>query len=142
DHNQQVAHPLSTTLPPILSVPAGIPGDDGALTATLRLLALELGGRPPGSRAAVGRLIDVMLIHVMRAWLGMQEDDATDGWLLALRDPVVARAMNARHQRPRERWLIQSLAREVGVLGAIVVCLFARLVGWPPPAYLPPMCLG
>jgi hypothetical protein len=43
-----------------------------------------------------------MLILVMRAWLRMQEDDATDGWLLALRDPVVARAIDAIHQRPRE----------------------------------------
>src|SRR4051794_40164334 len=100
DYDHEVAHPLMSQLPPVLHIPAGMPGDDGAVAATLRLLALELGGRPPGSRAAVGRLIDVMLIHVMRAWLRMQKDDATDGWLLALRDPVVARAMNAIHQRP------------------------------------------
>src|SRR5205085_2484302 len=87
--------PGRAPLPPMLYVPAGMPGDDGAVAATLRLLALELGGRPPGSRAAVGRLIDVMLIHAMRAWLRMQQDDATDGWLLALRDPVIARAMTA-----------------------------------------------
>src|SRR5436189_3774481 len=111
DYDHEVAHPLMSQLPPVLYVPAGMPGDDGSVAATLRLLALELGGRPPGSRAAVGRLIDVMLIHVMRAWLGMQEDDATDGWLLALRDPVVGRAMNAIQQPPRERWTIESRAR-------------------------------
>src|SRR3954451_14086887 len=98
DYDHEVAHPLMSQLPPILYVPAGMPGDDGGVAATLRLLALELGGRPPGSRAAVGRLIDVMLIQVMRAWLRVQGDGATDGWLLALRDPVVARAMNAIHQ--------------------------------------------
>ena len=42
----------------------------------------------------------------MRAWLRMQQEDATEGWLLALRDPVVARAMNAIHQRPHEPWTI------------------------------------
>ena len=68
DYDHEVAHPLMSQLPPVLHVPAGMPGDDGAVAATLQLLALELGGRPPGSRAAVGRLIDVMLIHVMRAW--------------------------------------------------------------------------
>jgi hypothetical protein len=31
-----------------------------------------------------------MLIYAMRAWLRMQENDTTDGWLLALRDPVIA----------------------------------------------------
>jgi AraC-like DNA-binding protein len=136
DYDHEVAHPLMSQLPPVLYVPAGMPGDDGGLAATLRLLALELGGRPPGSRAAVGRLIDVMLIHVMRAWLRMQEDDATDGWLLALRDPVLARAMNAIHQRPGEPWTIESLAREVSVSRATLARRFAHLVGETPPEYL------
>src|SRR5256714_3585819 len=136
DYDHEVAHPLMSQLPPVLYIPAGMPGDDGGVAETLRLLALELGGRPPGSRAAVGRLIDVMLIHVMRAWLRMQQDDATDGWLLALRDPVVAQAMNAIHQRPREPWTIESLARSVGVSRAPRARRFAHLVGETPPEYL------
>jgi AraC-like DNA-binding protein len=136
DYDHEVAHPLMSQLPPVLHIPAGMPGEDGGVAATLRLLALELGGRPPGSRAAVGRLIDVMLIHVMRAWLRMQEDDATDGWLLALRDPVIARAMNAIHHRPREPWTIESLAREVSVSRATLARRFAHLVGETPPEYL------
>ena len=136
DYDHEVAHPLMSQLPPILHVPAGMPGDDGGVAATLRLLALELGGRPHGSRAAVGRLIDVLLIHVMRAWLRLQDDNATDGWLLALRDPVVARAMNAIHQRPAEPWTIESLAREVSVSRATLARRFAHLVGETPPEYL------
>jgi AraC-like DNA-binding protein len=136
DYDHEVAHPLMSQLPPVLHVPAGMPGDDGGVAATLRLLALELDGRPPGSRAAVGRLIDVMLIHAMRAWLRMQEDDETDGWLLTLRDPVVARAMNAIHQRTREPWTIESLAREVSVSRATLARRFVHLVGETPPEYL------
>jgi AraC-like DNA-binding protein len=135
DYDHEVAHPLMSQLPPVLYVPAGMPGDDGGVAETLRLLALELGGRPPGSRAAVGRLIDVMLIHVMRAWLRLQ-DDATDGWLLALRDPTVAGAMNAIHQRPAEPWTLESLAREVSVSRATLARRFAHLVGETPPEYL------
>src|SRR5207245_11115797 len=136
DYDHEVAHPLMSQLAPVLHVPAGMPGDDGGVAATLRLLALELGGRPPGSRAAVGRLIDVMLIHVMRAWLRIQQDDATDGWLLALRDPVVAQAMNAIPQRPREPSTSESLAREVSVSRATLARRFAHLVGETPPEYL------
>jgi transcriptional regulator GlxA family with amidase domain len=77
-----------------------------------------------------------MLIHVMRAWLRMQEDDATGGWLLALRDPVVAAAMNTIHQRPGEPWTIESLAREVSVSRATLARRFAQLVGETPPEYL------
>src|SRR3954464_2959620 len=135
DYDHEVAHPLMSQLPPMLYVPAGMPGDDGAIAATLRLLALELGGRPPGSRAAVGRLIDVMLIHAIRAWLRMQEDAAPDGWLLALRAPVVAQAMNAIHQRPHEPWTIESLAREVSVSRATLGRRFAQRVGETPTQY-------
>lgn len=136
DYDHDVAHPLMSQLPPVLHVPAGLPGDDGAVTATLRLLALELGGRPPGSRAAVGRLIDVMLIHVMRAWLRMQQDASPDGWLLALRDPVVAGAMHAIHQHPDRAWTIDTLAREVSVSRATLARRFGDLVGETPLAYL------
>src|SRR5437763_15131703 len=87
DYDHEVAHPLMSQLPSVLYIPAGLPGADGAVAAPLRLLAPELAGRPPAPRTTDGRLVDVMLIHVMRAWLRMQEDDATDGWLLALRDP-------------------------------------------------------
>jgi len=66
----------------------------------------------------------------------MQEDEATDGWLLALHDPVVARAMNAIHQRPREPWTIESLAREVSVSRATLARRFSHLVGETPPEYL------
>ena len=45
DYDHEVAHPLMSQLPPLLYVPAGMPGDDGAVAATLRLLALELGGQ-------------------------------------------------------------------------------------------------
>jgi AraC-like DNA-binding protein len=136
DYDHDVAHPLMSQLPPVLYVPAGLPGDDGAVTATLRLLALELGGRPPGSRAAVGRLIDVMLIHVMRAWLRMQEEDHETGWLLALRDPVLAGAMGCIHAQPGEPWTIDSLARQVNVSRATLARRFGELVGETPLGYL------
>jgi AraC-like DNA-binding protein len=136
DYDHDVAHPLMSQLPPVLYVAAGLPGDDGAVSATLRLLALELGGHPPGSRAAVGRLIDVMLIHVMRAWLRMQERDDDTGWLLALRDPVVAGAMSRMHARPAESWTIDTLAHEVSVSRATLARRFADLVGETPLGYL------
>jgi AraC-like DNA-binding protein len=136
NYDHEVAHPLMSQLPPVLHLPAGVPGDDGAIAGTLRLLALELGGHPPGSRAAVGRLIDVMLIHVMRAWLRIQERDADAGWLLALRDPVVAGAMNCIHARPDEPWTVDSLAHEVSVSRATLARRFTDLVGETPLGYL------
>ena len=136
DYDHDVAHPLMSQLPPILHVPADPPGDDGALAATLRLLALELGGRPPGSRAAVSRLIDVMLIHVIRAWQLTQESAEDGSWLVALRDPVVAGTLARIHAQPEQPWTIDSLAAEVHVSRATLARRFTDLVDESPLAYL------
>ena len=136
DYDHDVAHPLLSQLPPVLHVPADPPGDDGALAATLRLLALELGGRPPGSRAAVGRLIDVMLIHVIRAWQLTQESLEDGSWLVALRDPVVAGTLARIHARPEQPWTVDSLAAKVHVSRATLARRFAELVDESPLAYL------
>ena len=77
-----------------------------------------------------------MLIHVMRAWLRREQDDDAGGWLVALRDPVVAGAMNCIHERPAEPWTIDALAREVSVSRATLARRFADLVGETPLAYL------
>src|SRR5262249_50281053 len=55
---------------------------------------------------------------------------------LALRDPVVAGAMNCIHARPAEPWTIDSLAREVSVSRATLARRFSDLVGETPLGYL------
>lgn len=136
DYDHDVAHPLMSQLPPVLHVPADAPGGDGAVDATLRLLALELDGHPPGSRAAVGRLIDVMLVHVMRAWQRSQKAEEDGSWLVALRDPVVAGALARIHARPGEPWSVDSLAADVNVSRATLSRRFTELVDESPLAYL------
>ena len=136
DYDHDVAHPLMSQLPPALLVPADAAGGDGAVAATLGLLALELGGRPPGSRAAVARLIDVMLIHVMRAWQRAQTATEDGCWLVALRDPVVAGALARIHAQPGASWTVDSLAAAVNVSRATLARRFTALVGESPLAYL------
>jgi AraC-like DNA-binding protein len=135
DYDHEVAQPLLSLLPPVLHLPAGDPADDGAVQATLRLLTLELGGRAPGSRAAAGRLVDVLLIHVVRAWLRTRADDEAS-WLVALRDPVIAQALARLHERPGEAWTLDTLGAEVNVSRATLSRRFAELVGQPPLSYL------
>ena len=124
DYDHDVAHPLLSQLPPVLHVGADTAGGDDGVAATLRLLALELGDHPPGSRAAVARLIDVMLIHVLRAWQRTQESAEDGSWLVALRDPVVAGALARIHARPGEPWTVDSLAAEVNVSRATLARRF------------------
>jgi AraC-like DNA-binding protein len=136
EYDHEVAHPLMSLLPSVLHLPAGDPVDDGGIAATLRVIMYELGGRPPGSRAAASRLVDVLLVHVLRTWLRKQELEEAGNWLLGLRDPIVAATLARIHQLPQTNWTIESLAREASVSRATLARRFSSLVGEPPLAYL------
>jgi AraC-like DNA-binding protein len=135
DYDHEVAHPLLSLLPGALYLTAGVTSDDGAVGATLRLLQLELGGGQPGSRAAVARLIDLLFVQLVRAWMSTA-DDGEVSWLRALHDPVVAEALARLHQRPQREWTVDALAAETHVSRAALTRRFTKLVGDPPVRYL------
>jgi AraC-like DNA-binding protein len=130
-----MGEPLMGRLPPVIHVPADpVAGRD--LAALVELLAMEVGARRPGSRAAAARLFDTLQIAAIRHWLDRQADDEAPSWLRALRDPTLARVLTALHERPAEPWTVESLAREVHLSRATLARRFAEVVGEPPLTYL------
>jgi AraC-like DNA-binding protein len=134
DYDHDIAQPLLELLPPVLHAPAD-PVDGAATAALVALLAGEVGRRGPGSRAAAARLIDLLLISVIRAWADANGGERAS-WLSALRDPTVARALAVLHDRPADPWTLDALAAEVNVSRATLARRFGDLVGRPPLAYL------
>ena len=135
DYDLDVGEPLMGLLPPLIHVPAD-PVAARDLTAIVDLLAMEVGSRRPGSRAAAARLIDALLVAAIRHWLLYQADGEAPSWLRALRDPTLALVLSALHERPAEPWTVDSLAREVHVSRATLARRFAEVVGEPPLTYL------
>ena len=134
DYDHDVAQSLLSLLPAVLHVPAD-PVAGSQISAVVSLLAGELGTRDAGARAAVARLIDLLLIHAVRAWSATPTASRAS-WLRALHDPLIARALAALHERPAEPWTIESLAAEVHVSRATLARRFTELVGEPPLTYL------
>src|SRR5205085_11981226 len=135
DYDLEVGEPLMGLLPPLIHVPAD-PVAGRNVAPIVDLLAMEVGARRPGSRAAAARLIDTLLIAAIRHWLDRQTDDEVPSWLRALRDPALAQVIAALHSRPAEPWTVESLAREVHVSRATLARRFAEVVGEPPLTYL------
>jgi AraC-like DNA-binding protein len=135
DYDREVAHPLLSLMPAVLYVSGRELPDGSAVHATLGLLRHELAARAAGWTTIVDRLLDVLFVHVVRAWLDAQPDPGTS-WLVALRDPVIARALSVMHGAPGEPWTIDRLAREVSLSRATLTRRFSALVGEPPLAYL------
>ena len=89
----------------------------------------------PGQEAVLDRLLDLLLIAVLRAWFARPAAEAP-GWYRALADPIVGRALRMLQHNPAHPWTVASLAREVGVSRAALARRFNALVGEPPMAFL------
>ena len=135
DYDLEVGEPLMGLLPPLIHVPADpVAGRD--IAPIVDLLALEVGARRAGSRAAAARLIDMLLIAAIRHWIDRRAEGEAPSWLLALRDPALAQVVALVHERPAEPWTVELLAREVHLSRATLARRFAEVVGEPPLAYL------
>ena len=100
------------------------------------LLADEIVKDVPGQEAVLDRLLDLLLIAVLRAWFARPDADAP-GWYRAPRAirSSATRCGSCTTTRPtRGRW--RELAHETGVSRAALARRFHELVGEPPMAFL------
>ncbi|MCP4306705.1 MAG: AraC family transcriptional regulator [bacterium] len=99
------------------------------------LLNQEIGKEEPGQEAVLDRLLDLLVIAVLRAWFSRPEADAP-AWYLAYSDPVVGPAIRMLQNDPSRQWTVASLADAVGVSRATLARRFSEMVGVPPMTYL------
>ena len=89
----------------------------------------------PGQEAVLDRLLDLLLIAVLRAWFARPEAEAP-GWYRAHADPVVGPALRLLHNAPEHPWTLAELAAACGASRAALARRFSELVGEPPMAFL------
>jgi AraC-like DNA-binding protein len=130
DVEREVSRRLLAALPPVLVLPA-----EAWESPLLPLLADEIVKDDPGQEAVLDRLLDLLLIAVLRAWFA-RPDAATPAWYRAYSDPVVGPALRLIHNDPANRWTVAKLAAESGVSRAALARRFTELVGEPPMAFL------
>lgn len=133
-HDPAASTPLLSLLPDLVHLPADRGGE--CLTDTVRLLGRELALPQIAGTIVLDRLIDVLLVQLLRAWLINAPDEATGSVLGALRDPLVGRALAALHAEPARAWTTEALARELHVSRATLARRFTRAMGETPGAYL------
>ena len=126
----EVGGRLLRALPPLAVI-----GADALESPLIALLAEEIVRDAPGQEAVLDRLLDLLLIAALRAWLARDEAEAP-GWYRAHADPVVGHALRLIHDDPAHPWTVAELASEAGVSRAALARRFNELVGEPPMAYL------
>ncbi|WP_193612402.1 AraC family transcriptional regulator [Nocardioides lijunqiniae] len=125
-----VGRRLLRALPPVLVLPEselGLP--------LVALLGEEMRHDRPGQEAVLDRLLDLLVISVVRAWLDRPEADPPR-WYAAHADPVVGPALRLLQHHPEHAWTVGGLAERVGASRAAFARRFTELVGEPPMAFL------
>ncbi len=126
----EVSQRLLRALPTLLVL-----HDDEWDCPVVPLLADEILKDEPGQEAVLDRLLDLLLIAVLRAWFARPEA-AAPSWYRAHSDPVVGRALRLLHHNPAHPWTVAELARETGLSRAALARRFHDLVGEPPMTFL------
>jgi AraC-like DNA-binding protein len=121
---------LLRALPPLLSL-----ANDQWDSPLVSLLCDEVEKDQPGQAAVLDRLIDLLLIAVLRAWFTRPEAEAP-AWYRSQGDPIVGRALRVMHDNPAHPWTVAGLAAEIGVSRAALSRRFHDVVGEPPMAFL------
>ncbi|MET9480012.1 AraC family transcriptional regulator [Streptomyces sp. NPDC006638] len=126
----EIGRRLLAALPVLLVRPA-----EAGPNPLVALLADEIGKDEIGQELVLDRLLDLLLVSVLRTWLAVPESGAP-AWYRAQSDPVVGPALRLLHEQPGKAWTVASLADTVGVSRAGLARHFTHLVGEPPMAYL------
>ncbi len=127
------AQHLMSLLPTVLHIETD--KTDGWLQSTARWAAREASTMRPGGETVITRLADLLVIQAIRSWLE-SAPAAQQGWLAALQDERLGRALVAMHRSPGRAWSVPSLAREAGMSRSAFSARFTRLVGEPAMQYL------
>lgn len=133
-HDPAVTTPLLSLLPDVLHIPAG--SGSRSIDDTVRMMTTELAEPQPATTIVLDRLVDVLVIQLVRTWHARTSLHHEPSWMRGLLDPAVGAALQVMHAKPGEAWTITKLATEVAVSRSTLARRFQVLVGQTPAAYL------
>lgn len=128
-------NPLLRALPPLVHVrpPAG--PATAWLEASIRYAIDEAEHGRPGGATLLARLPELLFVECLR--LFAQDVPARPaGWLAALHDEALGRALIRIHAEPAREWTVSSLARAAAVSRSILAERFSEVLGTPPMRYV------
>ncbi|HEX4221824.1 MAG TPA: AraC family transcriptional regulator [Pseudonocardiaceae bacterium] len=134
EYDPTVSTQVLTLLPEIVHIKADNGGS--CLDDTVRLLSRELAYPQLAGAVVLNRLVDILLVQLLRVWLHDHPADTQGSWLGVLGDPLVSAAMTKLHQDPSRAWTTESLAAELAISRTTLARRFRTVAGETPGGYL------
>lgn len=132
---EPTAQALVRMLPPVMHISASANLGQTSLHDAIRLMAAELTNLRPGGEAVTTRLADILVIQAIRHWIE-HDTAARQGWIGALQDPHIGRALTAIHREPGKDWNLERLADVALMSRSAFAARFSQLVGHSAMAYV------
>jgi AraC-like DNA-binding protein len=130
-----VGEKLIAQLPPIIHMK----GADGMLPSSIQALievmAEEASTLGAGGETIVAHLADIIVIKAIRYWVE-HAPEASTGWLGALKDPKIGKALAAMHAHPESAWTVENLASKAGMSRSGFSARFTEVIGTSVKQYL------
>jgi AraC-like DNA-binding protein len=118
-------------LPPILHLRP----DHDWLETILQRMVGESAVQRPGQLAALSRMTEMLFVEVLRSWIKTLRP-GEGGWLGAMADPHIGKALQLIHEQPERPWTLRELGRHTGLGRSVFSARFTALVGQPMHRYL------
>jgi len=128
------SHPIVAGLPALVHIRNTDRDDIAWLQAALNFMIHETRAAKPGAELVVNRLVEVLFIQVIRAYL--RQAETPPGIWAAIADKRIGAALQLMHQAPQKVWTLETLARQVGLSRSAFAAQFSELVGNTPLRYL------
>lgn len=138
--NKGGVSPLLGLLPEVIHIAKDADHSAVIIRDVAQFLPLEHAAREPGAALMISRVIDVLIIRCIRTWA--KSLGAREGWIGALADARISKAVAAIHRDPAKRWSVERLASIAGMSRSRFAEMFLATVGEPPLRYLHRWRLG
>ena len=136
EFDYQPLHPFLKDLPPIIHIRKYVTENQLLLKQVTQLMLEELNNEKPGSRVMLKNLSEIMFVNIIRAYLDLEQPGAGCGFLSALNDPRISKALKLMQDSPQYDWTLESIASEIGMSRSALFNRFKKLVHETPLAYL------
>ncbi|WP_025662236.1 AraC family transcriptional regulator [Rhizobium sp. IBUN] len=118
---------LIALLPSRILIPAS-EGRSGRLYRLIELITEECSNDEPGKEMLLQRMLEILLVEALR-WRGFDDNSDRAGLLRAMRDPTLAKVLNAMHADVRGDWTVAGLAKIAGMSRSAFAARFGEVLG-------------
>ncbi|QEC76880.1 AraC family transcriptional regulator [Mucilaginibacter ginsenosidivorax] len=134
EFDYQALHPFLKDLPAVIHIRQYVTENQLLVKQVAQLMLNELNNEKPGSRVMLKCLSEIMFVNIIRAYL--EQDAPQSGFLSALNNPRISKALTLMQDSPQKNWTLDSLALEVGMSRSVFFNQFKQLVYETPLSYL------